>query len=253
MPPTFEAALHQPALSLSLSLSLLLLLLLLLLVLSRGRGRRTPPWPETTGGEPHGHQPEAARAREQKRETRSVPERASFRSVQRASSARTRSKVPEGPAVWPLGIHGSRRASPAHLSQPRCWFVYLLLLLFMEAKCRLTGLPTKSLCQKTQTFAVTPLVLTPLVPFRAKVGARGARRWARLNSRTSLCKALAACGAARIITIRTSIVYVTIQKTWSSLLLSKGLGSTSSRGGGEVLAAYFCQLGCSSSSAADWT
>ena len=36
---------------------------------------------------------------------------------------------------------------------------------FSEGKNRLTGVPKKSLCQKNMKFAVTPLVLTPFVPF----------------------------------------------------------------------------------------
>ena len=38
---------------------------------------------------------------------------------------------------------------------------------FWEHKCILTGAPKKSLCQKNMQFAVTPLVLTPFVPFRS--------------------------------------------------------------------------------------
>ena len=42
---------------------------------------------------------------------------------------------------------------------------------FWEDKGRLTGVPTRSLCQTNIQFAVTPLALTPFVPFRAKLRA----------------------------------------------------------------------------------
>ena len=45
---------------------------------------------------------------------------------------------------------------------------------FWEYQSMLTGVPKKSLCQKNMKFAVTPLVLTPVVPFRA-AQARGLR------------------------------------------------------------------------------
>ena len=39
---------------------------------------------------------------------------------------------------------------------------------FWGDKSRLTGVPKRSLCQKSITFAVTPLVLTAFVPFRGQ-------------------------------------------------------------------------------------